>query len=339
MQQIRRPVSILTGFLGAGKTTVLNRLLKLPAFSNTLVIVNEFGETPLDHLLVENSSDTVLELSNGCVCCAVRGELVDTLIDVEEKQFARIIIETTGIANPLPILQSIAGHPVLSERYVCGQTITLFDVLRGLELVEAHEEAKAQIALADCIILNKINLLDTGNRDATIASATPALSDINPAATILSEHDLSAINPEILGTGFQIGSRISNRNTQHAGQYRSTTLEFEGAITANILLPFVEALSNKFPQGLLRLKGLVHMAEHPDQPLVLQMSGKILHNPDRLPSWPDKKPVTRLVAITKNIAPIEIEKLFNSHFGVSATDTPDREAILDNPLSVPGMKF
>src|SRR5215510_5136728 len=133
------PVSVLTGFLGAGKTTLLNRLLKDPALADTAVIINEIGDVAIDHLLVEQASDGVIQLSDGCLCCTVRGELVDTLADLVDrlqteriKRLKRVVIETTGLADPAPVLQSVMGNPIIAQNYRLDGVVTVVDVVNGL---------------------------------------------------------------------------------------------------------------------------------------------------------------------------------------------------------------
>ena len=141
------PVSLLTGFLGSGKTTLLNRLLKEPALADTAVVINEFGEVAIDHLLVERASDGVIELSDGCVCCTVRGELVDTLLDLARRMPAlkRVIVETTGLADPAPVLQSLMAHPGLLDLFRLDGVIATVDAVNGDATLDRHEEAVRQV--------------------------------------------------------------------------------------------------------------------------------------------------------------------------------------------------
>ena len=172
---------MLTGFLGAGKTTLLNRLLKDPALADTAVIINEFGEVAIDHLLVEQSSDGVIQLSDGCLCCTVRGELVDTLADLVDRlqtgriaRLARVVIETTGLADPAPVLQSIMAHPVLVQAFRLDGVVTLVDAVNGMATLDAHVEAVKQVAVADRIVLTKADLADdptTCGADGAAAAA------------------------------------------------------------------------------------------------------------------------------------------------------------------------
>src|SRR3954452_4349555 len=183
------PVSVLTGFLGAGKTTLFNRLLKDPALADTAVIINEFGEVAIDHLLVEQASDSIIQLSDGCLCCTVRGELVNTLADLVDRlqtgriaRLARVVVETTGLADPAPVLQSIMAHPALVQAFRLDGVITLVDAVNGNATLDAHVEAVKQVAVADRIVLSKADLA-TGH--GGLATLRARLRQINPGARVL----------------------------------------------------------------------------------------------------------------------------------------------------------
>ena len=190
------PVSVLTGFLGAGKTTLLNRLLKDPALADTAVIINEFGDVAIDHLLVEQSSDGVIQLSDGCLCCTVRGDLVDTLADLVDRlqtgriaALKRVIIETTGLADPAPVLQSIMGHPALVQAFRLDGVIALVDAVNGEATLDRHVEAVKQVAVADRIVIAKADLVPDA---AKLAALRERLRQINPAAPLIDAQDPEA---------------------------------------------------------------------------------------------------------------------------------------------------
>ena len=174
------PLTVLTGFLGAGKTTLLNRLLKDPALADTAVIINEFGEIGLDHLLVENVDDGVMLLATGCLCCTMRGDLVDALekllrdLDNGRLTFRRVIIETTGLADPAPVLHTAMAHPYLVMRYRLDGVVTLVDAVNGLATLDQHPEAVKQAAVADRLVLTKTDLVDTPERQADQGSPAGA---------------------------------------------------------------------------------------------------------------------------------------------------------------------
>jgi G3E family GTPase len=189
------PVSVLTGFLGAGKTTLLNVLLKDPALANAAVIINEFGEIGLDHLLVETADGNVFEMSSGCLCCTIRGDLVDTLEDLAArrdagsiKAFDRVIIETTGLADPAPVLQTLMGHPGLLARYRLENVVTVVDSVNGLSTLDSHKEAVNQVAVADRVVLTKTDLLHGVKGEDMLHAIIARVRKLAPAARILSTH-------------------------------------------------------------------------------------------------------------------------------------------------------
>ncbi len=216
------PVSVLTGFLGSGKTTLLNRLLKDPALSDTAVIINEFGEISIDHLLVEQASEGVIELSDGCLCCTVRGELVDTLADLIDrlqtgriKALKRVIIETTGLADPAPVLHSIMGHPVLMQAFRLDGVLATVDAVNGMATLDNHEEAVKQAAMADRIVLTKTDLPEA---QSGLAALKARLHALNPGADILEAGEQRTGYAALLNAVSIIRKR--NRRTCSAGSRR-----------------------------------------------------------------------------------------------------------------------
>src|ERR1017187_4507548 len=181
------PLTVLTGFLGAGKTTLLNRLLKDPALSQTAVIINEFGEISLDHLLVEYVGDNMVLLQSGCLCCTMRGDLVDALetllrdLDNRRCKFSRVLLETTGLADPAPVLHTAMAHPYLVLRYRLDGVVTVVDAVNGETTLDEDAEAVKQAAVADRIVLTKTDLADAGQCERIMAR----LRKLNPAAPIL----------------------------------------------------------------------------------------------------------------------------------------------------------
>lgn len=187
MSRDRIPVSIITGFLGAGKSTLLNRLLKDPDMSDAAIIINEFGDVSIDHMLVESAGEGIIELAEGCLCCTVRGELVDTLAELMDgiqtgklKPVKRVVIETTGLADPAPVMQSVMGNPVIAQNFVLNGIITVVDAVNGLSTLDNHEEAVKQAAVADRLVMTKRALADA----STISTLTARLQALNPRATI-----------------------------------------------------------------------------------------------------------------------------------------------------------
>jgi G3E family GTPase len=356
------PVTILTGFLGSGKTTLLNRLLKDPALTDTAVIVNEFGEVGIDHLLVEQASDGVIELSDGCLCCTVRGELVDTLADLIDRMqtgripaLKRIIVETTGLADPIPVLQSVMGHPVLAHALRLDGVVTTVDAVNGGATLEAHAEARRQVAVADRLVITKrdmgeahpdievrLRALNAGAPIVEAASASAAaLLDAglwNPAtksadvARWLGEthdHDHHEHGHDHHGHHHHHhdhGSRIASFSLVHGKPLPFSTVEM-----------FLDLLRSTAGTALLRMKGIVELAEDPERPLVVHAVQKIVHPPARLPSWPAGPRGARLVLIGDGLDEDYVRRLFAAFTGEPMVDMPDRVALSDNPLAIPGM--
>ena len=340
------PVSVLTGFLGAGKTTLLNRLLREPTLARTAVIVNEFGEIGLDHALIEASSDGVIELSDGCLCCTVRGDLVDTLDRLLDGSRAidRIVIETTGIADPVPVLRAVMAHPTRSEAMRLDGVIAVVDAAVGADTLERHNEARRQVAVADRIVLTKRDLRDDG-------TLTDALGRLNPGAPILDART-DRLAGKLLGCGLYDPTtksadverwlradahRHSHANGHDHGSVRSFSLVHDAPVPLGAVEDFLNLLASAHGPRLLRMKAIINAAEHPDEPLVLHAVQTTMHPPARLSGWPDEDRRTRVVMIVDGIAETYVRDLFAAFTGTPSIDTPDRTALTDNPLAIPGL--
>lgn len=371
------PVSILTGFLGSGKTTLLNRLLKDPALSDTAVIINEFGDVGLDHLLVEKSDDGIIELSDGCLCCTVRGALVDTLSDLIERvqtgraSLKRIIIETTGLADPAPVLQSIMGHPVMLQAYRLDGVLTTVDAVNGMATLDAHAESVRQVAMADRIILTKTDLPEA---TAGLDALKSRLKRINPGASVLDApsgqagvaalFECGLYNPETKSPDVRrwlneeaFRDRETERHgldghhhhhghdhhdhhhhdvNRHDRSIRSFSLTHDRPIPFAAVEMFLDLLRSTQGEQMLRMKGIIALSEEPDRPLVIHGVQKLMHPPVRLAAWPDADRRTRLVIIGKDLPEAYVRDLFAAFTGQPVIDRPDRAALEDNPLAVPG---
>ncbi|PCI05972.1 MAG: GTP-binding protein [Hyphomicrobiales bacterium] len=325
------PTHILTGYLGSGKTTLLNRALKAPEMENTLVVVNEFGEIGLDHLLMENSSDAILELSNGCICCMIRGELVDTLLSLKDRKFDRLIIETTGLADPAPVAQALIGHPTLSQKFDLQSIITMVDCITAFP--NSNEEIEQQIAFADKIIISKADLLSKDKREATIEECKQHIQAINPNAELILATDIDDPAKIFLQIGKPVTKPVSTSHSHH--HVKTITLHHEAPMPSQILDQFMEQAILRFGDDILRIKGLAYMTEHPDQPLVVHGVQNIFHQPKKLDQWPNK-PQTALVIITKLKNPEPIQRLFATFLNQPQIDTPDRAAMTESPLTILG---
>jgi G3E family GTPase len=350
------PLTVLTGFLGAGKTTLLNRLLKDPALSQTAVIINEFGEIGLDHLLVEHIEDGVMLLSTGCLCCTLRGDLVDTLekllrgLDNGRMSFNRVIIETTGLADPAPVLHTAMVHPYLVMRFRLDGVVTVVDAVNGAATLDAHPEAVKQVAVADRIVLTKTDLIDTPERREALAALRRRLAALNPAAPAI-EADAASV-PQLIDCGlYDPAAKIPDVKrwltdeayahphdhhhhdvNRHDARIRAFTLASERAISSSAFEMFLDLVRSMHGPNLLRVKGIVKIAETPDAPIVIHGVQHVFHPPVTLAQWPGDDHRTRLVFIVNDTDPRQIEDLFNAFLGKAQIDKPDRAAFADNPL-------
>lgn len=368
------PVTVLTGFLGAGKTTLLNRLLKDPALADTAVIINEYGDVAIDHLLVEQASDGIIQLSDGCLCCTVRGELVDTLADLVDRlqtgrieRLARVVIETTGLADPAPVMQSIMGHPVLVQAFRLDGVVTLVDAVNGAANLDAHVEALKQAAVADRLVLTKTDIAD----EKTVDALKARLHDINPGARVLEVQDASAAdlldcglyNPATKSADVRRwlgeaeahadhdhhdhddhrhdhdghgGHEHDHHHHHHDARVKTHSLVHDGPVAYAAIEMFLDLLRSAHGDKLLRMKGVIELREDPSRPLVIHGVQRLLHPPARLPAWPDDRRGTRLVLITLDMPGDYVARLFSALTDRPAVDTPDRAALENNPLAIAG---
>ena len=350
------PLNLITGFLGAGKTTLLNHLLRDPALAQAAVIINEFGEIGLDHLLVEHVEDGVMLLSTGCLCCTVRGDLVNTLekllrgLDNGRMTFNRVIIETTGLADPAPVLHTIMVHPYMQLRFRLDGVVTLVDAVNGAATLDAHIEARKQAAVADRIVLTKTDLIDTPQRREALAALRARLAALNPAAPVIEAEGASVA--ELVNCGLYDATRKipdvkrwlaaeayahdhhhHHDVNRHDDRIRAFTLASEAAIPYSAFEMFLDLVRSLHGPNLLRVKGIVKIVETPDTPIVIHGVQHVFHPPVTLDAWPDADHRTRLVFIVNDIPPRAIEDLFNAFLGVAKVDQPDRAALTDNPLT------
>lgn len=369
------PLTVLTGFLGSGKTTLLNRILTDPAMSDTVVIVNEFGEIGLDHMLVETVDEGMILLSAGCLCCSVRGDLIHTLEDLLRKRdndrimpFKRVIIETTGLADPAPILHAVLYHPYLSMRFAVQGLVTVVDAMAGAATLDAHEEAARQAAMADRLVLSKTDL---ANPEA-VAALKARLSQLNPGAAILDAGDALDLENVVMSGLFDTKGKIGDVATwlsaeaiaeaedaahrrlhdhdhehehdehhhhhdvnRHDASIRAFCLTSDAPVPQRSLDLFLDLLRASHGAKLLRVKGIVCIAEDPDHPVVLHGVQHVVHVPAILDAWPDDADRrTRLVFIVKDLDREEVDALWQAFLGQPGIDRPDAQALADNPLRV-----
>jgi G3E family GTPase len=332
---VRLPVTLVTGFLGSGKTTMINAALKAPEMSNTVVVVNEFGEVGLDHSLVANSNDAVIVLENGCLCCTVRSDLVSTLNELYQSRLAgritafdHVVIETSGLAEPGPVLQAFLSEPTLDGLYRVASVVTLVDAVNWAETSRNHDEATRQVALADRIRITKMDLADPD-----IADRLPAeLARLNPAADIRPMvWETSDIVALLTADGFdaadpgadprpwlslsryratEVDDHVCDENCTHdhhhhhldGREIESFVLQRDEPVSRAELQFLLDGIAQNLGPGLLRVKGLVNVAEEPGRPAVIQGAQHLLHTMTWLDRWPDRDERTRVVFITQGIA-------------------------------------
>ncbi|KTR05678.1 ATP-binding protein [Aureimonas ureilytica] len=365
------PVTVLTGFLGAGKTSFLNRLLRAPEARDTAVIVNEFGEVGIDHLLVETARDGVIELADGCICCTVRGDLVDTLAELVDRvqtgrlaPFRRIVIETTGLADPTPILAMLMAHPVLLQHFALDGVVTLVDAVTGRASLAERVEARRQVACADRLLVTKTDLVpDWAGLEAELRMLNPRAPIRDAALSSVGEaFGCGLIDPETrkadlarwMGEGehdHHHGDHHHDHECGHThggscdhpsharphahGGVASFSLTHDAPIASSDLEAFLDLLFMRQGDKLLRMKAVVRLREDEARPLVLHGVRTYLHPPVRLPAWPDGEPPrSRLVLIGDGLDERLVRDLFAAFSGAPRIDAPDRAALLENPLSL-----
>lgn len=321
------PVGILTGFLGAGKTTLLNALLSAPALARTAVVVNEFGDVGIDHLLVEAVTGDMLVLATGCICCAARGDLLAAVEDLlarrDDLGFERIVVETTGLADPGPVLNALLLGPGLSGATRIGGVVTLVSAPDGLATLDAHVEARHQVALADRILLTKCDL-------ATPSEALMArLAALNPLARPgrALAADAAAVLFGAEAAAPVVPSPVPAHH-HHADDARIRAVVLRaGVLEADRLGAFVADLQGRTGAALLRLKGLAALRHDPGRPNVVQAVGHLLHPARRLDGWRDGEPRTELVAILDGVDPSRVRDLWEAYCGPPAIDRADAQAL------------
>ena len=312
------------------------------------MIVNEFGAIGLDHLLIEAVDDDLVLLSAGCLCCSVRGDLVRALEDLLRRRdngrippFRRCLIETTGIADPAPVLGAVLNHPYLSRRYALAGVVTLVDAAAGAATLDAQPEALRQVAIADRILLSKTDL------QPDHAALSARLRELNRAAPILRAADAPAdaiLPPAPVAPGDRAANvaawlgAASEADEAHVERFDTFVLTAERPFAPGALDLALDLLRSTFGPRLLRFKGLAALADDPDRPLVVQGVQHLLHVAGRLPAWPDEDRRTRLVLITDGVPRTAVERLWNAFAGLPAPDQPDARAVSDNPLAPATMR-
>ena len=318
------PVSVITGFLGSGKTTMLSHMLRQSAFADTAVIINEFGEIGLDHDLIETSDETTVTLQTGCLCCKMQDDLVRTLHDLLERRraatvppFARVVVETSGLADPAPILQSLMMDETAAAHFPLARVLTVVDAVTGGSSLANHLEARHQLAVADHVVVSKTDL-SGGIPD----DLDPFLHAAKVAGNITTS-DRGQVPPELLFAGGRADATAMldtverllsphSTNNSEDQNHRHTHVHADDAIHTFVLQRdapldavtlslFLEALADHCGADLLRLKGLVQVSEDPEHPAVIHGVQHVFHPPAWLPAWPSENRRTRMVFIARKV--------------------------------------
>lgn len=337
----RIPVTIVTGFLGSGKTTLINAGLKSPDLAKTVVVVNEFGKVGLDHLLYTSSNDAVVVLENGCLCCTVRTDLIATMNSLYHDRargdlpdFDNVVIETTGLAEPGPVIQAFLSEPTLDGLYRVVNVVTVVDAVNWEETAQNHHEALRQVALADDLLITKIDL----KGEDSYAELSAQLQSMNPAAKIAkADFNVEAIAPLLMHKGFDAADSMANptewlsiaayeaharkieeefgvkdQDVSHhpaAEGIESFVLTRANPITREELQFLLDGIGENLGTSLLRVKGLINVLEEPGKPAVVQGVQHLLHNVTWLEKWPTADERTRIVFITQGIVRGKLEEI------------------------------
>ena len=318
------PVTVISGFLGAGKTTLLNHLLQQPDMAGAAVIINEFGEVGIDHLLVERLPGDAVLLDSGCLCCAVRGDLIDTMSRMmwqadhgELPVFDRLVIETSGLADPAPVLQTIMTDPLLTRRYRLNALVTVVDAVNGAAQIDASDEARKQVVLASRLLVTKTDIASP----ATAAALLRRLSGLNPSApaqnidhgridseTLFAERDY---DPALAGESMtawlglehvhEHNAAHHDHDHTHADDITSCCIVRDDPVPWRALENWLTSLTSLRGADMLRVKGIVNVAGR-DRPLVLHGVQHVFHPPRLLDAWPDADRRSRIVCITRGLA-------------------------------------
>jgi G3E family GTPase len=343
MPDERIPVSVITGFLGSGKTTLLNYLVHHPGMDETAVIVNEFGEIGIDHELIEKSDENTILLGSGCLCCTVRGDLVDTLGDLSVRRlkgeippFKRVVIETTGLADPAPILHTLMSVPVVS-RYSLDTVITTVDAVNGDNTLVKHNEAIKQVAIADRLLITKSDLSEPGAMQRLAGN----LRKLNPAAPMQSVLNGEIDPSELFGSmrfdletktedvrewlraeQFDASPSHQHEDERHTGHHVRThghdvnrhsdkieafCLTFDQAMDWQTVALWLDSLVANQGEKLLRVKGILDVKDIPE-PLVIHAVQHLFHPPVRIKAWPDGDRQSRIVFITSDLPRADVEE-------------------------------
>ena len=326
----RLPVSVITGFLGSGKTTLLNGLLRHPDMSDSAVIINEWGEVGIDHLLVEKLDGEFAVMASGCVCCTLRSDLETTLRGLlvrrdkgEVPPFGRVLLETTGLADPAPIMQMLLNNPLLSHFVRLDAVVTTVDAVNARRQLDEHPEAVKQVAIADRLLLTKTDLSDT----ASVCAIESQLSRLNPGANVIVAAHGDVPPDRLFGAAlFDPARKIPDvqawlrpeRHEHHGDTYgdhdcgiRSFCLTFDDPLSWQAVSNWLMMLRQWRGEDLLRVKGILHLREE-EQPVAIHGVHHVFHPPVQLNAWPEGDRRSRIVFITRGLERAEVEETWST---------------------------
>jgi G3E family GTPase len=322
------PVNVITGFLGSGKTTLLKGLLAAPNLSDTAVLINEFGAVGLDHELVQSVTENTLLLDNGCLCCAIRGDLQGALRDLLSQRqsgqvpyFRRVVIETSGLADPAPIAYTLLAEPVLQHHFRLGGIIATVDAVNGGEQLQRFPESVKQVAVADRLIVTKTDLAEP----VQIAALHTSLRSLNKSAPIVEVADGDSQPPTLLtddmydvaGQEREISQWLAAEAGEdalihdHADHIHSFALTYDSPLDWTAFGIWMTMLLHSHGDNVLRIKGLLNVAGVPT-PVLINGVQHIVHPPSHLPAWPSKARHSRIIFIVRDMDQATIEASLNA---------------------------
>ena len=306
------PLSVLTGFLGSGKTTLLSRVLALPDRRDTAVVISEFGAVALDHLLLEATADDVVELPNGCTCCAVRQGLADAFYrllrarqaDRDRPPFRRIALETSGLADPGPVLYTLSADAFLEASLRLDRVVTTVDAIAGAATLDRYPEAVAQAAVADLLLITKTDLSPVSD------GLVQRLASLNPTAPIVDVADADASDLLFGGSPKALPRPRPVATATHAHGISALSVRLQRPMSRLGFAVALGGLARDHGEKLLRVKGLVEFSDRPGGPAAIHAVQHTLYPPRWLERWPDADCASRLVFIIRDLAPDEILRRF-----------------------------
>ncbi len=321
------PVSLLTGFLGSGKTTLLRRLLADPGLESAAVLINEIGEVGLDHHLLERIDENTVLLQSGCLCCTVRGELAEALRDLHSRRdrgvipaFDRVVIESTGLADPFPVLSTLKADPVLRHHFRSSGVITTVDAVNGARQLASYRESVQQVAVADKLVFTKTDLA----REDQVHEIRALVRQINPdapvyldfgetstVASLLEEETVIRIWTMQSPAGFRCEAMGPDEPSRHSAGIRSFVLVTDDSVDWTAFGIWLTMLLNRHGERILRVKGILNI-EGETLPVAIHGVRHLVHSPMHMQSWPDGDRRSRIVFITDGLSEEAVKNSFGT---------------------------